>query len=101
MPLLAEMALAPRVAAGGDRGDPVALAEAPDGPFRTLARRVVTDVAPPLGAPGCSARLLDALTAGRRLQSLVAVVAGQQDRDRAVALDDPGLRRTTGPWARA
>ncbi len=63
VPLLASLALDPRVAAAGDAGDPVALSEAPDGPFRTLARRVVTDVAPPPGAAGCSARLLDALSA--------------------------------------
>jgi ATP-binding protein involved in chromosome partitioning len=63
VPLLASLALDPRVAAAGDAGDPVALGEPADGPFRTLARRIVTDVAPPPGAPGCSARLLDALSA--------------------------------------
>ena len=66
VPLLAEIALRAAVATGGDRGEPVANDETADGEFARLARRVVDDVAPPLGAPGCSARLLDALAAAVR-----------------------------------
>ncbi|MFZ1062717.1 MAG: hypothetical protein WAN30_04515 [Acidimicrobiales bacterium] len=37
------------------------LRESPEGPFHQLAARIVSEVAPPAGAPGCSARMLDAL----------------------------------------
>ncbi|HEV2427617.1 MAG TPA: P-loop NTPase, partial [Acidimicrobiales bacterium] len=63
VPLLASLALDPAVSAAGDTGRPVALSEPEDGPFRALAARIVTEIAPPPGAQGCSARLLDALSA--------------------------------------
>jgi hypothetical protein len=39
----------------------VALHEDETGVFRTLAQRINDDVAPPAGALGCSARLLEAI----------------------------------------
>ena len=35
--------------------------EGPNGPFRQLAERVFADIAPPAGALGCTARMLDSL----------------------------------------
>ncbi|HVB70322.1 MAG TPA: P-loop NTPase [Acidimicrobiales bacterium] len=61
VPLLAEIALSPEMSHSGDTGDPVALHEAPGGVFTSLAQRILTEVAPPPGALGCSARLLDAV----------------------------------------
>jgi ATP-binding protein involved in chromosome partitioning len=61
VPLLAEIPLRADVADGGDRGEPVALREDDSGEFARLARRLLDEVAPPLGAPGCSARLLEAI----------------------------------------
>jgi ATP-binding protein involved in chromosome partitioning len=61
VPLLCEITLSPEIGAGGDSGQPVALAESGDGPFSTLAQRVLTEIAPPAGAQGCTARILDAL----------------------------------------
>ena len=69
-PLLGQVPLEPSVAAGNDAGTPVAL----DGrgpaaeTFRAIAREIVERVAPPKQAEevdmaGCSARLLDAVTA--------------------------------------
>jgi ATP-binding protein involved in chromosome partitioning len=61
VPLLCEITLSPEIGAGGDSGEPVALAESGDGPFSTLAQRILTEIAPPAGAQGCTARILDAL----------------------------------------
>lgn len=61
IPLLAEIPLRAEIGQGGDDGLPVALIEEPDGVFHQLAHRIVSDVAPPVGAVGCSARLLDAI----------------------------------------
>jgi ATP-binding protein involved in chromosome partitioning len=59
--LLGQVPLEPSVAAGGDAGEPVALAG--DGPaaqaFRAIAERLATEVAPPVDLQGCSAHLLD------------------------------------------
>ena len=60
VPLVASIPLRPDISEGGDRGRPVALDE-DDGVFADLARRVIDDLAPPPGAVGCTARLLDAL----------------------------------------
>ena len=64
-PLLARLPIAPSVSAGGDSGEPAALMA--DGPvveaFAELARRIATDIAPPVVMDGCSARLLTALDA--------------------------------------
>ncbi len=62
VPLLASIPLRREVSHGGDLGVPAAT----DDPllasiFDELARRIVEDVAPPVGAAGCSARLLNAL----------------------------------------
>jgi hypothetical protein len=37
------------------------LHEAGDGVIHQLAQRILSDVAPPIGAPGCSARMLDSI----------------------------------------
>ena len=69
-PLLGQVPLEPSVAAGNDAGAPVALhgkGPAADA-FRAIARDIVDHIAPPKRAAavdmtGCSARLLDAVTA--------------------------------------
>jgi ATP-binding protein involved in chromosome partitioning len=71
-PLLGQVPLEPAVAAGGDAGTPVAVGDrGPAGQaFRTIAERLVTEIAPPaVGGPddsamaGCSARMLAAVEA--------------------------------------
>ena len=60
--LLASIPFDPALGAGGDEGAPVASGDRPRrGGFRALARRVTSDLAPPPGAQGCTARLLDAM----------------------------------------
>lgn len=60
VPLLGQVPLEPAVAAGGDAGAPVSLhgngaaAEV----FRSIAARIVDDIAPPTNMAGCSARML-------------------------------------------
>ena len=61
VPLLAEIELNAAIGEGGDHGEPVVLAESGDGVFHRLARRILDDVAPPFGAVGCSARMLDSI----------------------------------------
>ena len=61
VPLLAEISLLEQINAGGDRGEPAVLHEDGDGVFHQLARRILNDVAPPVGAQGCTARLLDSI----------------------------------------
>ena len=61
VPLLAEIALRAGISAGGDEGEPIVTSEGLGGEFHRLAQRILLDVAPPFGAAGCSARLLDAL----------------------------------------
>ncbi len=61
VPLLASISLNHAISAGSDAGEPYAILESPDGVFHRLAADVVTDVAPPAGSLGCSARLLDAI----------------------------------------
>jgi len=68
-PLLASIPLEPRLAAGGDNGEPVVLDG--DGPsaqaLRALVERIADEVAPARAADidmsGCSARLLDTVAA--------------------------------------
>jgi ATP-binding protein involved in chromosome partitioning len=62
VPLLAEIELDSAIGEGGDVGEPVVLVEPDGGVFHELARRIIDDVAPPFGAVGCSARMLDAIT---------------------------------------
>ncbi|MFM7534607.1 MAG: Mrp/NBP35 family ATP-binding protein [Acidimicrobiales bacterium] len=63
--LLGQIPLEPAVASGGDHGRPVVVdgtgpaAEA----LRTIARRVVDEISPPVAMSGCSARLLQAVEA--------------------------------------
>ena len=64
-PLLGRIPIEPAVAAGGDAGAPVSLAGT--GPaadeFRSIARQIVSDIAPPANAAGCSARMLQMVDA--------------------------------------
>src|SRR5664279_295708 len=69
VPLLAEIELNAAIAEGGDHGEPAVLHEASDGVFHLLAQRILTDVAPPVGAVGCSARMLDAIERAVATQS--------------------------------
>ena len=69
-PLLGSVPLEPAVAAGNDAGRPVAIADqsAAAHVFRAIAERISTEIAPPdtgndVDMAGCSARLLDAVTA--------------------------------------
>ena len=62
VPLLAEIELNAAIAEGGDHGEPAVLAEPNSGVLHRLAQRIIDDVAPPFGAVGCSARMLDAIT---------------------------------------
>jgi ATP-binding protein involved in chromosome partitioning len=63
--LLGRIPIEPAVAAGGDTGQPVALAGV--GPaadeFRRIARLIIDEVAPPTNMAGCSARMLDMVAA--------------------------------------
>jgi ATP-binding protein involved in chromosome partitioning len=69
-PLLGQVPLEASVAAGGDTGEPVALAGegvAADA-FRAIAERILTEIAPPadpdaVDMAGCSARLFDTVNA--------------------------------------
>ena len=61
VPLLCEISLDHEIASGGDIGEPAVLNEEADGVFHVLAKRIETDIAPPIGMQGCSARMLDAL----------------------------------------
>jgi hypothetical protein len=58
-----------QINAGGDIGEPVVLHEEDGGVFHQLAQRIVSDVAPPVGAAGCSARMLDSLERAVATQS--------------------------------
>jgi ATP-binding protein involved in chromosome partitioning len=69
-PLLGQVPLEATVAAGGDAGEPVALAGtgAAADAFRAIAERIMTDIAPPadpdaIDMAGCSARLFDTVNA--------------------------------------
>ncbi len=65
VPLLGQVPLEPAVGAGGDTGHPVSLDGT--GPaadvFRSIARRIIDDVAPPTNMAGCSARMLGLVAA--------------------------------------
>jgi ATP-binding protein involved in chromosome partitioning len=69
-PLLGQVPLEASVAAGGDAGEPVALAGtgAAADAFRAIAERILTDIAPPadpdaVDMAGCSARLFETVNA--------------------------------------
>ncbi len=63
--LLGQVPIEPTVAAGGDAGEPVALAGV--GPaadaFRAIATRIVTETVPPVSMAGCSARMMESVLA--------------------------------------
>ena len=65
-PLLAQIPLEPGVAAGGDTGSPLALAEpqsAAGQAFHLLAHRLATEIMPPVEMAGCTARIFAAAEA--------------------------------------
>ena len=78
VPLLARIPLEPGVAAGGDRGVPLAL-ERPDSPagrpFHELAHLLATELMPPVEMSGCTARIFAAAEAN--LAALDAAKAGE------------------------
>jgi len=62
--LLGRIPIETAVADGGDNGRPVALGVGPAADaFRAIADRLVTELAPPSDLTGCSARMLDAVSA--------------------------------------
>jgi ATP-binding protein involved in chromosome partitioning len=64
VPLLGRVPIEPAVAAGGDAGLPVALADGPAADaFRSIADQLVDEFVPPVEMAGCSARMLDAALA--------------------------------------
>jgi ATP-binding protein involved in chromosome partitioning len=93
-PLLAEIPLEPGVAAGGDTGSPLALAE-PQSPagqaFHLLAHRVATEIMPPVEMAGCTARVFAAANAN--LAALDAAKAAEH----APGGGDPVSIRPAGP----
>jgi ATP-binding protein involved in chromosome partitioning len=65
-PLLAEIPLEAGVAAGGDTGSPLALADpqsAAGQSFHLLAHRISTEIMPPVEMAGCTARIFAAASA--------------------------------------
>ena len=80
-PLLAEIPLEPGVAAGGDTGSPLALAEpqsAAGQAFHLLAHRLATEIMPPVEMAGCTARIFAAASA-----NLAAVDAAKARENKA------------------
>ncbi|MDP2290860.1 MAG: Mrp/NBP35 family ATP-binding protein [Actinomycetota bacterium] len=77
VPLLGRIPLEASVSAGGDNGAPVALDGT--GPaadeFRAIARLIVDEVAPPTNMAGCSARMLQMVSAA--LDAKDAAAAGE------------------------
>ncbi len=64
VPLLAEIPLRSGVALGGDLGVPAVMSDGLVGAiFDGIVERLVSEIAPPVGAQGCSARLLKAVEA--------------------------------------
>lgn len=62
VPLLASIPLRRELSHGGDIGEPAVLQDdATAAIFSSVVQRIVSDIAPPLGAVGCSARLLHAV----------------------------------------
>jgi ATP-binding protein involved in chromosome partitioning len=91
-PLLAEIPLEPGVAAGGDTGSPLALAE-PQSPagqaFHLLAHRLATEVMPPVEMAGCTARIFAAAEA-----NLAALDAAKSAEHREGAGEPVSIRPT-------
>jgi ATP-binding protein involved in chromosome partitioning len=63
--LLGRVPLETAVAAGGDAGRPVAVdgSGAAAAEFRSIARKIISEVAPPVNMAGCSARMLSLVAA--------------------------------------
>lgn len=63
-PLLGRIPLEAAVSAGGDRGEPASLGSGPAADqFRSIAVAIAEEHVPPIEMAGCSARMLDAVTA--------------------------------------
>jgi ATP-binding protein involved in chromosome partitioning len=91
-PLLAEIPLEPGVAAGGDTGAPLALADpqsAAGQAFHLLAHRLATEIMPPVQMAGCTARIFAAANAN--LAALDAARAGGIEPDPGEARSDPPI----------
>ncbi len=77
VPLLGRIPLEASVAAGGDRGEPVALGEGPAAAaFAAIAEIIVTEAVPPVAMAGCSARMLDAAIAALDAEPPKTAVSG-------------------------
>jgi ATP-binding protein involved in chromosome partitioning len=81
VPLLGHVPLEPAVAAGGDAGAPVSLegTGAAADVFRTIARRIVDDIAPPTNMAGCSARMLNLVSAALDAKDVAAKDVAAKD----------------------
>ncbi|MGE0877103.1 MAG: Mrp/NBP35 family ATP-binding protein [Acidimicrobiia bacterium] len=91
-PLLGQVPIEPSVAAGGDAGRPVALdgvGPAADA-FRSIADKLVGEIAPPVNMAGCSARLLDAVAAALDQHDARAAAAPSAANSAANAAADSG-----------
>src|SRR5438309_2857118 len=81
-PLLAQIPLEPGVAAGGDTGSPLALAEpqsAAGQAFHLLAHRLATEIMPPVEMAGCTARIFAAAEANLATLDAAKAAAGEPD----------------------
>jgi ATP-binding protein involved in chromosome partitioning len=93
-PLLAQIPLEPGVAAGGDTGSPLALAEPASSAgqaFHLLAERVATEIMPPVEMAGCTARIFAAANA-----NLAALDAAKGDGDKPEAGEPVAIRPPAG-----
>ncbi len=93
-PLLAEIPLEPGVAAGGDTGSPLALAEpqsAAGQAFHLLAHRLATEIMPPVEMSGCTARVFAAANAN------LAALDASKAAEHAPGDGEPISIRPAGP----
>jgi ATP-binding protein involved in chromosome partitioning len=94
-PLLAQIPLEPGVAAGGDTGSPLALAEpqsAAGQAFHLLAHRLATEIMPPVEMSGCTARVFAAANA-----NLAALDAAKAAADHTPGTGAPVAIRPAAP----
>ena len=85
-PLLAQIPLEPGVAAGGDAGAPLALAEpqsAAGRAFHLLAHRLATEIMPPVEMAGCTARIFAAANENLAALDAAKAAAGSARADDA------------------
>lgn len=60
VPLIGSVPIEAAVSAGGDAGRPIALGDGPAAEaFRTIAKRLTTEIVPPVEMAGCTARMMD------------------------------------------